>query len=278
MDAAGLHFGHGTGNAFDEACWMAMHVLNLPPDFDSSVFEQVVEPPDRVRFEQLLAQRIATRKPMAYLIGEAWFAGLRFQVNGSVLVPRSPLAELIVEGFEPWLSADRLRRAVDVGTGSGCIAIALATYYEDVLVDAVDISAQALVVAAGNVRMHDLESRVRLHRSDLLQALAGQRYDLILANPPYVPEASMKTLPPEYGWEPERGLVAGADGLDLVRRLIIEAADLLEPHGVLICEVGEAAEAVDRWLSDVAVTWLDFANGGDGVFLLDRSMCCQVAH
>ncbi|MEE4295347.1 MAG: 50S ribosomal protein L3 N(5)-glutamine methyltransferase [Wenzhouxiangella sp.] len=276
MEAAGLYFGHGTGNAFDEACWMAMHVLDLPPDFDSSLFERVVEPPDRARFEQLLAQRIETRKPLAYLIGEAWFAGLKFEVNESVLVPRSPLAELIVDGFDPWLGEGRLKRAVDVGTGSGCIAIALA-YHRGVAVDAVDVSRQALNVAARNVQSHNLGSRVSLYQSDLLEAVKGQRYDLILANPPYVPEASMKTLPPEYGWEPELGLVAGADGLDLVRRLIAQAADVLEPHGVLICEVGEAAEAVEHWLSDLAVTWLDFANGGDGVFLLDRAMCCQVA-
>ena len=277
METAGLHFGHGTDNAFDEACWMAMHVLDLPPDFPPSTFEQSVSPTDIASFGRLLGERIATRKPLAYLIGEAWFAGLKFEVNESVLVPRSPLAELIVDGFEPWLREQDLKRAVDVGTGSGCIAIALASYHAEVLVDAVDVSPAALSVAARNVDRHSLQSRVRLHESDLLAALAGQRYDLILANPPYVPEASMNTLPREYAWEPELGLVAGVDGLDLVRRLVAQAADLLEPHGVLICEVGEAAEAVDQWLADVAVTWLEFSHGGDGVFLLDQAACRRAA-
>ncbi len=277
MEAAGLHFGHGTDNALDEACWLAGHVLKLAPDFPAETFDQPVAEEDRTRFERLLAERIATRKPLAYLIGEAWFAGLKFRVDETVLVPRSPLAELIVEGFEPWLAEQQLRRAVDVGTGSGCIAVALAHYHPGLKVDAVDVSAAALDVAAANVRAHGLVDRVRLQRSDLLEAVIGQRYDLILANPPYVPEASMDGLPREYGWEPRLGLAAGPDGLDLVRRLIVQAAECLEAHGVLICEVGEAAAALDAWLADVPLTWLEFAHGGDGVFLLEREACRQAA-
>ena len=277
MEDAGLFFGHGTDNALDEACWMASHVLDLPPDFGPEAFSLSVSEADRKRFDALVQQRIQTRQPLAYLIGEAWFAGLKFAVNPSVLVPRSPLAELIVDGFEPWLPASRLRRAVDVGTGSGCIAIALAHYHPDVEVDAVDISPDALVLAAENVRAHGLTERVRLVHSDLLEAVSDRSYDLILANPPYVPEDSMQTLPPEFGWEPRLGLVAGEDGLDLVRRLIVQAAERLSPHGILICEVGEAAAALDAWLADEAVTWLEFAHGGDGVFLLDRETCLRVA-
>jgi ribosomal protein L3 glutamine methyltransferase len=277
MDAAGLHFGHGTDNALDEACWMAAHVLGLAPDFPPKAFEQPVVRDDRLRFEQLLEMRIATRKPLAYLIGEAWFAGLKFRVDQSVLVPRSPLAELIVDGFEPWLAEAKLKRAVDVGTGSGCIAVALAHYHSQLMVDAVDVSPAALAVAEVNVREHGLSERVHLHQSDLLSGLTGQRYDLILANPPYVPEGSMAGLPAEYGWEPSLGLVAGADGLDLVRRLIVQASDLLAPHGMLICEVGEAATALDEWLQGVPLTWLAFQHGGDGVFLLDQQGCCQAA-
>lgn len=277
MAAAGLHFGHGTDNALDEACWMAAHVLELAPDFPPETFDQPVAEAARMRFERLLAERIESRKPLAYLIGEAWFAGLKFRVDPAVLVPRSPLAELIVDGFEPWLAEDRLHRAVDVGTGSGCIAVALAHYHPRLQVDAVDISAAALAVAARNVREHGLSDRVHLYQSDLLVALTEQRYDLILANPPYVPEASMAALPPEYAWEPASGLVAGRDGLDLVRRLIVQAADCLTPHGVLICEVGEAAEALEDWLGDLPLTWLAFAQGGDGVFLLERDACRQVA-
>ena len=277
MEAAGLYFGHGTDNALDEACWMAAYTLELDPDFAPETFDRAVSREQHQRFECLLEQRITSRKPLAYLIDEAWFAGLRFRVSEQVLVPRSPLAELIVEGFEPWLPAERLRRAVDVGTGSGCIAIALASYHPRVEVDAVDISPAALALAEANIQAHDLAQRVRTVHSDLLQAVSDQRYDLILANPPYVPEASMEDLPAEYRWEPALGLVAGADGLDLVRRLIVQAADCLEDHGVLICEVGEAAEALDQWLADEPVTWLEFAHGGDGVFLLDRPGCRRVA-
>lgn len=277
MEAAGLHFGHGTDNAFDEACWMAAHALELAPDFAPEAFQMAVKEQARQRFEQLLARRIDTRKPLAYLIGEAWFAGLSFQVSEDVLVPRSPLAELIVEGFEPWLSTDQLHRAIDVGTGSGCIAIALAHYHPRLEVDAVDVSPAALAVTETNIQRHGLSGRVHALRSDLLTAVADRRYDLILANPPYVPEASMARLPSEYGWEPSLGLVAGADGLDLVRGLVVQAAGCLTDHGILVCEVGEAAAALDRWLADTPPTWLEFAHGGDGVFLLDRAGCQQVA-
>lgn len=277
MDAAGLFFGHGTDNAVDEACWLASHVLGLPPDFGPEAFSRSVAQPARQRFEELLQARIRTRKPLAYLLGEAWFAGLKFRVDEQVLVPRSPLAELIVEGFEPWLEHARLNRAVDVGTGSGCLAIALAHYHPQVQVDAVDISPAALGLAVANARGHGVSDRVQVLRSDLLAELAGRTYDLILANPPYVPEASMAQLPPEFRWEPSLGLVAGADGLDLVRRLVGQAGQCLAPHGILVCEVGEAAEALDRWLHDEAVTWLEFAHGGEGVFVLDRAACRRIA-
>ncbi len=277
MEAAGLFFGHGTDNAFDEACWMASHVLDLPPDFDADRFEHPVRPDQCTRFAELLNARLQTRRPLAQLIGEAWFAGLKFRVNESVLVPRSPLAELILGGFEPWLPASQLRHAVDVGTGSGCIAVALAHYHPQARVDAVDISPAALDLAAENVARHGLGERVRLLHSDLLAGLAGERYDLILANPPYVPESSMAALPPEFAWEPRLGLVAGRDGLLLVRRLLVEAAARLHPQGIVICEVGEAAEALDHWLADEPVTWLEFAHGGEGVFLLDRAACERIA-
>lgn len=277
MEAAGLFFGHGTDNAFDEACWLASYVLDLAPDFGLETFQAPVPDDAQRRFETLLQERISTAKPLAYLLGEAWLAGLKFRVGPEVLVPRSPLAELIVGGFEPWLEADQLKRAVDVGTGSGCLAIVLAHYHPDVRVDAVDVSDQALLLAEENRRLHGLEGRVRLFRSDLLADLPEGSYDLILANPPYVPESSMAELPKEFLWEPRLGLVGGADGLDLVRRLIVEAADRLSDHGILVCEVGEAAEALDAWLAEEPVTWLEFAHGGDGVFLLDRSSCQRIA-
>ena len=271
METAGLHFGHGTDNAFDEACWMASAVLGLAPDFDESVFERDVMPAEENRFRDLVAERIATRKPLAYLLGEAWFCGLNFEVNEHVLVPRSPLAELIVEGFAPWIEPGRLRRVVDVGTGSGCLAIAVATYWPEVKVDAVDISAEALELARRNVNRHEVADRVKCIESDLLTGVAGRRYNVILANPPYVPTASMDDLPEEYHHEPRMGLEAGEDGLDLVGRLLDQAPDHLEPGGILICEVGEAAEAADRMLAErrIEATWLDFEHGGEGVFLVD---------
>ncbi|MGY6555841.1 MAG: 50S ribosomal protein L3 N(5)-glutamine methyltransferase [Wenzhouxiangella sp.] len=277
MEAAGLFFGHGTDNALDEACWLAAAVLELPPDFSPEAFETSVPEVAQARYETLLQERIETAKPLAYVLGEAWLAGLKFRVGPEVLVPRSPLAELLVGGFEPWLETGQLKRAVDVGTGSGCLAIVLAHYHPDVRVDAVDVSDEALRLAEENRRLHGLADRVRLFRSDLLCDLPEGLYDLILANPPYVPEASMAELPREFLWEPRLGLVGGADGLDLVRRLIVQAADRLSDHGILVCEVGEAAEALDTWLAAEPVTWLEFAHGGDGVFLLDRSSCRRIA-
>lgn len=269
MEAAGLFFGHGTDNALDEACWMASAVLAMPPDFDEREFARTLDSAERHRFRNLLDQRIGTRKPLAYLLGSAWFAGLEFEVNEHVLVPRSPLAEIIAEGFSPWIEPDRLRRMVDVGTGSGCLAIAAAKYWPALEVDAVDISPEALELARRNAQRHGVAGRVNLIESDLLTGLGDRRYDVILANPPYVPSASMEDLPEEYRWEPAVGLEAGEDGLDLVRRLLDTAADHLEPGGILVCEVGEAAEALDELLADREVTWLEFEHGGDGVFLIE---------
>jgi ribosomal protein L3 glutamine methyltransferase len=272
MDAAGVHFGHGTDNAFDEACWMASAVLGLAPDFDESVFEREVAPAEENRLRDLVGERIATRKPLAYLLGEAWFCGMSFEVNEHVLVPRSPLAELIMEGFAPWLDPGRIRRVVDVGTGSGCLAIAVAKHWPEVKVDAVDISPEALKLARRNAERHGVADRVECIESDLLTALGDRRYDVILANPPYVPTASMDELPEEYLHEPRLGLEAGEDGLDLVRRLLDQVPQHLEPGGILVCEVGEAAEAADDLLNTrgIEATWLEFEHGGEGVFLVER--------
>jgi ribosomal protein L3 glutamine methyltransferase len=273
MEMAGLHFGHGTDNALDEACWMAASVFGLPLDFDHAAVRRMATNEERQRFETLLADRIQTRRPLAYLIGQAWFAGLPFTVNESVLVPRSPLAETIMEGFAPWVAPERLGRVADIGTGSGCLAVATAVHCPGVSVDAVDVSLDALALAARNARQHGVEDRVEVIESDLMDKLRERRYDVILANPPYVPSASMRQLPPEYRWEPRLGLEAGDDGLDLVRRLLDSAPEHLAPDGVLICEVGEAAEAAGRLLEErgIEMTWLEFQHGGEGVFLVDRS-------
>ncbi len=274
MEEAGVSFGHGTDNAVDEACWLASAVLAWPPDFDAGLFSYLLDADELDRLDRLLAQRIETRRPLAYLIGEAWLAGLSFEVNDQVLVPRSPLAELILDGFEPWLSEHRLQRAVDVGTGSGCLAIALAHHHPGVRVDALDVSSAALALARRNVARHDLGDRVEVIESDLLAAVQGRRYDLILSNPPYVPSASMTGLPREFDHEPRLGLEAGVDGLDCVRHLLKQAPAHLHEHGILVCEVGEAAQALEDLLApEVEPIWLEFAHGGDGVFLLDHAAC-----
>ena len=278
MEEAGLCFGHGTDNAIDEACWLASSVLGWPPDFDASRFTHELDPLQQTALHRVLEERLRTRQPLAYLLGEAWLAGLSFEVNDQVLVPRSPLAELIVNGFEPWLTPGQLRRAVDVGTGSGCLAIALAHPHPDVEVDALDISAPALALARRNVARHGLTDRVSVLESDLLSAVPSRRYDLILSNPPYVPSASMVDLPAEFAHEPRLGLEAGADGLDLVRRLLVQAPEHLTEHGILVCEVGEAAEALQALLApQVELIWLEFTHGGDGVFLLDFCACQAAA-
>ncbi len=277
MEVAGLHFGHGTANAFDEACWMASHVLQLAPDFDSREFDRPVADEVRKKFQSLVAERIRTRKPLAYLLGRAWFAGLCFEVDERALVPRSPLAELIVEGFSPWVDPSRLHRAVDVGTGSGCLAIALALYWPNLVVDGLDISPDALALARRNAIALGVEDRVRLFESDLLEGIGDTRYDLIISNPPYVPAISMELLPAEYRHEPALGLAAGADGLDLVRRLLSQLPDHLTPDGIAVIEVGEAWPALDALLPKAPFTWLEFKRGGEGVFLLDADGAREVA-
>ena len=271
MDSAGLHFGHGTACAFDEACWIAAQVLDLPPDFDDERFELKPTNEQRERLDALLDRRIATRRPLAYLLGEAWFAGLRFRVTEATLVPRSPLGELVVGGLMPWLDLNRPLRVLEVGTGSGCIAGALAWHWPALEIEAVDISEAALEVAEDNLRRLGVADRVRLRVSDVFAALGDSRYDLVISNPPYVPESSMHDLPDEYRHEPADALVAGPDGLAIVRRLIAGAADHLVPGGLLLIEVGEAADAAAQLLVDTEAIWLEFEHGGEGVFLLDRA-------
>ena len=275
MDQAGLHFGHGTASAIDEAAWMLSHVLDLAPDFDDAEFQRPLAPEQRARLDALLHERIETRKPLAYLIGQAWFAGLAFHVDESTLVPRSPLAEIAVDGLLPSLDFQRPQRVLDVGTGSGCIAIALAVHWPALSVDAADISPAALALARRNLQRHGVAGRVRLLESDVYDGLDDARYDLILSNPPYVPQASMQNLPEEYRHEPALGLVAGEDGLDIFRRLVAEAPEHLTPNGLLLVELGEAAEAAEALLEGLDAVWLEFEHGGDGVVLLDRAACVQ---
>ena len=272
--AGGLAYGHGTDNPEDEAAWLVFSVAGLAWDADATVYERRVNAADRARIDKLAARRIHERRPLAYLLNQAWFAGLEFHVDERVLVPRSPIAELIHERFEPWLDSSSVRQVLDIGTGSGCIAIAAAHVFDDARVDAVDISRDALDVAAINVEAHGLATRVRLIESDLFTALSGSefdgRYDLIIANPPYVDADDMLARDEEFRHEPSLGLASGKDGLDATRRILHEASRFLSDDGILVCEVGNSQPALESAYPDVPFTWLEFEHGGDGVFLLNR--------
>jgi len=220
------------------------------------------------RVLKLFEERIRRRVPAAYLMGRMWFAGLEFEVDARVIVPRSPFAELIHAGFAPWIDPDRVRRILDIGTGSGCIAIACAIAFPRAQVDAVDVSLHALEVARRNVARHGVGDRVHLFQGDVYEPLGDARYDLIVSNPPYVSDEEMQTLPQEYRHEPDLALRAGADGLDIVRRILAGARRHLEPGGALFVEVGDSDVRVQTAFPDLRLTWLEFERGGGGVFLI----------
>ena len=271
LAGASLHYGHGTDNPLDEAGALVFHALGIPHDEAPLAYGRAVEPAAARRAAELVARRISERVPSAYLTGRTWFAGHEIEVTPDVLVPRSPLAELCECGFVPWIDPGSVRRVLDIGTGSGCIAIACAHAFAGARVDAADVSPAALEVAGRNIRAHGLQERVRPVLSDVYDGIGGRRYDIIVSNPPYVSEAEMRALPSEYRREPALGLVAGKRGLDVVERILERAADHLRPRGILVVEVGNSEQRVrDAW-PRVPFTWLDFERGGGGVFLLNAA-------
>lgn len=262
FDGHGLVFGHGTDNAGDEAFWLLRHLQEW-----RDVAWEAPPPAELVpRAVAHAERRVRERKPLAYLLGEAWFAGLKFGVDERALVPRSPLAEVVERGFAPWVNVAPGERVLDVGTGSGCIAIAAAHYCPEALVDATDISKDALAVASGNVALHGVGDRVRLFEADLFPP-GTERYRVIVSNPPYVPEAEVVSLPLEYRHEPAIGLASGPSGFDAAERIVRGAAERLTDDGVLFVEVGAGAEAFQAAHPRWALTWLEFERGGDGVFV-----------
>jgi ribosomal protein L3 glutamine methyltransferase len=270
FNEAELAFGHGFPSAFEEARYLVFHALHLPHDHADAWLNARLLRKEIADALQLIERRIEERLPAAYLTREAWLGEYRFYVDERVIVPRSLIAESLHEGMEPWIGdRDRVRRALDLCTGSGCLAIVCACEFPRAQVDAVDLSTEALEVAARNVESYNLRARVKLHRSDMFAALKGRKYDLIVSNPPYVSQAVMKTLPREYQQEPRQALAGGKDGLDYVRVILEAAKRHLNPGGLLVVEAGDCRPQLERAFPKTPFTWPQTA-GGECVFVLER--------
>jgi ribosomal protein L3 glutamine methyltransferase len=269
LQQAGVAFGHGTQNAFDEAAWLVLWQMGLPLDDLDSVADMAVSPQQRDSIDELIGERIRSRRPAAYLTREAWLQGVPFYVDERSIVPRSLIAELLVDGaIDPWLSS-ATRHVLDLCTGNGSLAVLAAMAYPDISVDAADISRDALAVARINVEKHGLQDRIRLLESDGFAALAGP-YDLVLCNPPYVNAASMAALPPEYRAEPELALAGGADGMDFVRALLRDAPAHMSEAAVLVLEIGNERAHFEAAFPRLEAVWLETSAGEDQVLLLTR--------
>jgi len=270
LSQAGVSFGHGTSNAFDEAAWLVLWKLGLPLDDLDSVAERELSVAQAGAIHALVSERIATRKPAAYLTHEAWLQGVPFYVDERTIVPRSLIAEVLADGtLDAWLPA-RTRDVLDLCTGNGSLAVLAALAWPEVAVAAADLSADALAVARINVDKHALADRIALHQGNGLAAVAGRRYDLILCNPPYVNAASMAALPAEYRAEPALALAGGIDGMDFVRRLIAEATRHMTEHAVLVLEIGHEWPHFDAAFPTLETVWLPTSAGEDQVLLLTR--------
>ena len=272
---AQLFYGHGSDNPHDEAAELVFFAAGLRHEQAPDCYRQALDETVILKVRALVERRIQERLPAAYLTRRMWFAGHEFYVDERVLVPRSPIAELIHAHFTPWLKPSQVNRVLDIGTGSGCIAIACALAFPAAQVDAADISPDALSVTRINIDRHQLDGRVRAVQSDVFSQLADDRYDLIVSNPPYVSHAEMDDLPAEYLREPELGLRAGADGLDIVRRILAEAENHLQPDGLLVVEVGDSEQALADAYPAVPFLWLEFEHGGGGVFVLTAAQLIE---
>ncbi len=263
-----LFFGHGTDNALDEAAYLVLGALEIPFDAGPEQLDREVTRSEQESIKELVNARIDSTIPVAYLLNKSWFAGLEFYVDERVLIPRSPIAELIAEKFSPWIKPAEVKRILDLGTGSGCIAVACAEAFPDATIDATDIEANALEVARINREKHGFSHRVNLVESDLFSALEDRKYDIIVSNPPYVPEEEMRALPAEYRPEPALALEAGAAGLDVVERILLEARRHMAPHGILVVEIGNGRAALEAKYPRMPFTWPDLEYGGEGVFVI----------
>ena len=276
FNAAELCFAQGMSTAIDEAVYLCLSALHLPPDFSVDYFDCVLTMEERLNVLNLFEQRIEQHKPASYITNEAWFCGLSFFVDERVLIPRSPIAELISQQFSPWVDFDRVRNILDLCTGSGCIAIACAEVFEQAHVDASDLSADALDVAMINCENHLMEDRVSLIESDIfknipVKTIPEERYDIIVSNPPYVSAQEMSELSSEFDYEPDSALRAGNTGLDIVLPMLSQASNYLTDDGILVVEVGYSKSALEQALPQVPFVWLEFEYGGEGVFLLTAS-------
>ena len=270
FEQSDIYFGHGTDNAWDEAVYLLSSVLKLPPDADRSLLDNSVSADDEEKITALYQRRIDERVPAPYITKQAWFCTLPFYVDERVIVPRSPIAELIYNQFQPWCT-ESPKKILDLCTGSGCIGIACAYAFERAQVVLSDISPEALEVTAINIQQHDLDSRVTAIESDLFSSFessANNSFDLIVSNPPYVDADDLAKMPDEYGHEPDLALASGNDGLDFTRRLLREASQYLTEQGVLIVEVGNSSVALEKAFPQVPFTWLEFSEGDSGVFVL----------
>lgn len=270
LSRGGVYCGHGYADPLDESLALVLHVLSLPHGTPDALLAGRLTLREREHVVDLLLRRIAERIPLAYLLGEAWFAGRPFFADARALVPRSPFAELVEKQFGPWVEPESVSRIVELGTGGGAIAVAAALAFPCAEVHAVDICSEALELARSNVERYDLEERVFLHRGDLFEPLAGERFDLVIANPPYVPDIDVDAAPPEFHHEPRLGLAAGEDGMDIIRRIVSDAGAHLVDNGVLMVEVGASWPQIEQEFAELGFAWAELERGGDGIFVVER--------